>query len=82
MPTAFVAPKPVPSTATEAPAHWAVGVSVMAAVAALVIGMAARTIESVRKAIMAIAYAFFLCCTFYLLNFCEDSLSYSAAENS
>jgi uncharacterized membrane protein YozB (DUF420 family) len=82
MPTALVPAKSVPATATEAPGAWAVSVNVMAAVAALVIGMAARTIESVRKAMMAIVHTFFLCCTFYLLNFCEDSLSYSVAENS
>jgi hypothetical protein len=64
MPTALVAAKPVPATVTESPGMAVVGVNVMAAVCALVICMAARTIESVRKAIIATVYTFFLCCTF------------------
>ena len=65
MPTAFVAPKPVPSTVTDEVGAWAVGVDVIAP-AALAFGMAARTIESVRKAIIDVVYNFFLRCIFFI----------------
>jgi hypothetical protein len=66
MPTAFVAAKPVPATVTEASGAWAVGVSVMAAVAALMIGMTTITIESIRKAIANLAYPLFLGCILFI----------------
>jgi hypothetical protein len=64
MPTAFVAPKPVPPTVTTLPCPWVVGVSVMAP-AALAIGMTASIIESTRQAIKAVVHAFVLCCVFF-----------------
>jgi hypothetical protein len=62
MPTAFVAPKPVPVTVTVPPGAWAFGVSVIDPAADAVEMKAIENTESIRKTVATVfAHVVFVC---------------------